>query len=279
MKTWLITGAGRGIGNSLARQVLGTGDNVIGTVRTEADADRFQALEPGRAEAIILDLKDHAAVGSILSEIASRPSGIDVLVNNAGYGLYGAVEEVSIDEVRQNFDVNFFGALACIQSMLPSFRARKSGHIVNITSVSGLAPWAGTASYGATKYALECLGQTLAQEMAPFGIKVTNVAPGGIETEFAKNSLQLAKNEVTDYRGTVAHYPRTLANSVDHTMPSDVEKVAKAVMDVVAAEDPPVHLLLGADAVHYAGQQMSKFMSDMTDWMTLTMSTAKENQG
>lgn len=271
MKNWLITGVSSGIGQALAEEVLAVGDTVYGTVRTETDLQKFRSSHPDRAIGLILDLKDGNSIPEVIGKAENDSGGLDVLVNNAGYGLIGAVEEFSVEELRTLFDVNFFGAFSCIQAVLPGFRSRRSGHIINITSVSGLAPWAGTAAYTSSKYALEGLGQTLAQEMLEFGVKVTNVEPGGIKTDFASRSLTTARKEIQAYRDTAAHVPRQVF-AEEQSATGDVKKVAKAIITVVESDDPPVHLLLGKDAEHYAEQQITAFSADLKKWMTLTRS-------
>ena len=270
MKNWLITGVSSGLGRALAEEVLAIGDTVFGTVRTQKDLETFEALHPERAIGLILDLRDSASIPGVIDNAETQSGGLDVLVNNAGYGLIGAVEEISIEELRTLFDVNFFGAFSCIHAVLPAFRSRRSGHIINITSVSGLAPWAGTAAYGSSKYALEGLGQTLAQEMAEFGVKVTNIEPGGVDTDFATRSLSTANEEIAAYRNTAAHIPRQVFSG-EQRLPGDASKVGKAIIAVVGSSDPPVQLLLGEDAVHYAEQQISDFTESMSNWMPLTM--------
>jgi NAD(P)-dependent dehydrogenase (short-subunit alcohol dehydrogenase family) len=269
MKKWLVTGVSSGLGRALAQEVLANCDTVYGTVRTDSDLQKFEALHPERAIGLMLDLQDNASIPEVIRDAEKRSGGLDVLVNNAGYGLIGAVEEFTIEELRTLFEVNFFGAFSCIRAVLPAFRRRRSGHIVNITSVSGLAPWAGTAAYGASKYALEGLGQTLAKEMQEFGVKVTNVEPGGIDTDFATRSLSIAHEEIAEYRNTAAHVPRQVY-SQEQSLPGDAGKVARAIIAIVGSDDPPVQLLLGEDAVHYAEQQMTEFTASMTKWMTLT---------
>lgn len=271
MRNWLITGVSSGLGRALAEEVLAIGDKIIGAVRKKDDLKSFEALDKERAIGLALDVTDSERIPDAFAEAERRAGDIDILVNNAGYGLVGAVEELSLEELRAIFDVNFFGAVACTQAVLPNFRERRGGHIVNITSVSGLAPWAGTAAYGASKYALEGFGQTLAQEMAEFGVKVTNVEPGGIKTDFAARSLKTAKREIAAYEGTAAHLPKQVFAEADN-LGGDAHKAARAIISAVDAEAPPVHLLLGEDAVYYAGQQMTAFMKDLTKWMPLTMS-------
>lgn len=271
MKNWFITGVSSGLGCALAQEVLAVGDTVVGTVRTDKDLAAFERLHTECAIGFVLDLADNAKIPKVVENAEKRTGGLDVLVNNAGYGLIGAVEEIAIDELRTIFDVNFFGAFSCIRAAIPGFRSRRSGHIVNITSVSGLAPWAGTAAYGASKYALEGLGQTLAQEMSDFGVKVTNVEPGGIDTDFAGRSLSTAKLEIDAYRGTAAHVPRQVFSESQRPA-GNANKAAKAIIAAVGSDNPPRQLLLGEDAVHYAEQQMAAFKEDMTKWMPLTMS-------
>ncbi len=270
MKIWFITGVSSGIGRALAEEVLAVGDTVFGTVRTNDDLEKFEALHTERANGLILDLTDSESIPEVIRNAETRSGGLDVLVNNAGYCLIGAVEEISVEELRALFDVNFFGAFSCILAVLPGFRSRRSGHIVNITSISGLAPWGGAAAYGSSKYALEGLGQTLAQEMSEFGVKVTNVEPGGIATDFGTRSLSTAKQEIPAYRNTAAHAPRQLFSEAPSPA-GDASKVAKAIIAVVRSDDPPIQLLLGEDAVHYAEQQIAAFADDMKQWMTLTM--------
>jgi NAD(P)-dependent dehydrogenase (short-subunit alcohol dehydrogenase family) len=271
MKNWLITGVSSGLGRALAQEVLAVGDTVVGTVRTDKDLLAFQALHPDRAHGYLLDVTDSAGILRVISDAENRTGGLDVLVNNAGYCLIGSVEEITVEELRTLFDVNFFGAVSCIKAILPNFRERRSGHIINITSVSGLAPWAGTAAYGSSKYALEGFGQTLAQEMAEFGVKVTNIEPGGLDTDFASRSFATAKQEISAYKETAAHVPRQIFSQAQ-VKSGDANKAAKAIIAVVSADNPPVQLMLGEDAVHYSGNQIAAFLKSMADWMPLTMS-------
>ena len=271
MKNWLITGVSSGLGRALAQEVLAVGDTVVGTVRTDQDLIAFQALHPDRAHGYLMDVTDSAGILRVIEDAEKRTGGLDVLVNNAGYCLIGSVEEITVEELRTLFDVNFFGAVSCIKAILPSFRGRRSGHIINITSVSGLAPWAGTAAYGSSKYALEGFGQTLAQEMVEFGVKVTNIEPGGLETDFASRSLATAKQEISAYKETAAHVPRQIF-SQKQVKSGDANKAARAVIAIVEADNPPVQLMLGEDAVHYSGNHIAAFLKSMADWMPLTMS-------
>ena len=270
-RKWWITGVSSGLGKAIAAAALARGDMVAGTVRREADLEVFEALAPGRAIGFLLDVTDSAAVRKTAAVIEDRTGGIDILVNNAGYGLIGAIEEASADEIRAQFDVNVFGAIEVIQAILPFMRKRKSGHILNVTSVSGLAPWMGTGIYGATKYALECIGQTLAEEVRPLGIKVTNVAPGGLRTDFATRSLTVCKTEIADYVST-AHLARNILSGHGGNEGGDPAKASLAVLKAVDSEEPPLHLLLGADALHYVGRKLGSFHAEIADWAPVTLS-------
>ena len=272
-KTWWITGVSSGFGKSIAEAALARGDRVIGTVRKEADCAGFEALAPGRAISYIVDVTDDAAVKETAALIEEKIGAIDILVNNAGYGLVGAIEEASQAEIRAQFDVNVFGAISVIQSVLPFMRARRAGRIINVTSVSGIAPWMGTGIYGASKFALECIGQTLAEEMKPLGIKVTNVAPGGLRTEFATRSLTRVNAEIADYEAT-AHFARKILTENGGNENGDPAKAARAVLSIADMEEPPMHLLLGADALHYAGRTIGAFQIELADWAPLSTSIA-----
>jgi NAD(P)-dependent dehydrogenase (short-subunit alcohol dehydrogenase family) len=274
MTNWLITGISGGFGRALAGAALARGDTVVGTTRQPDDRD-FDDLAPGRAHAISLDLSDETAVRAIVAKAEALTGGIDRLVNNAGYGLFGAVEEAGMDEIRAMFEVNLFGAIRMTQAMLPAMRTRGAGHIVNITSVSGFAPWAGSAIYGASKYALECIGQTLAQEVAPFGIKVTNVAPGSFRTGFAGKGLAVTSRVIAEYADSAHLAQRSVIENAGKEK-GDPERAAAAILAALDAPEPPLHLLLGEDALHYARDQFAFVESQISKWEELSLSTAYE---
>lgn len=274
MTKWLITGIGGGLGRAVAKAALARGDSVVGTTRSAGDA-AFEALAPGRAHVLSVDLTDDASVRAAVARAETLTGGIDRLLNNAGYGLVGAIEEVSIDEARDLFEINVFGAIRMIQAVLPAMRARRAGHVVNITSVSGHAPWAGTGVYGASKYALECVGQTLAQEVAPFGIRVTNVAPGGFRTGFAASGLKVAAKDIADYEDG-AHFARRSLIAGAGAEKGDPARGAEAILAALDAKEPPLHLFLGEDALHYARDQIAFLGQQMDAWETLSLSTAFE---
>ncbi|MDB5479753.1 MAG: short-chain dehydrogenase/reductase [Caulobacteraceae bacterium] len=272
---WLITGVGSGLGRALAKAALARGDAVAGTVRATGDLAVFEALAPGRARGFRLDLADEAAIAAVAREAQDALGGVDVLVNNAGYGLVGAIEEASPDEIRAQFEVNVFGPLALIRAVLPAMRARRAGHIVNVTSVSGVATWAGTGVYCASKFALEGAALTLADEVAEFGIKVTNVEPGGMRTDYSGRSLRQTARVIDDYASVAHAARRILADHAGHE-PGDPARVAAAIMRVVDAENPPRQLLLGDDAILYATRHMARFQEEMGAWAALSLSTGFE---
>jgi NAD(P)-dependent dehydrogenase (short-subunit alcohol dehydrogenase family) len=272
MTNWLITGVGSGLGRALARAALDRGDVVAGTVRREADLAPFEAHAPGRAKGVLLELAEAGSAEGAARAAEAAFGRVDVLVNNAGYGLVGAVEEASVAEIRAQFEVNVFGPLALIQAVLPGMRARRAGRIINVTSVSGVATWAGTGVYCASKFALEGATLTLADEVAELGIKVTNIEPGGMRTDYAGRSLRHAERRIADYGGAAHFARRILAEHAGHE-PGDPAKVAAAILKVADAENPPRQLLLGADAILYATRHLARFQAEMGEWAPLSLST------
>ena len=267
-KTWLITGVSGGLGREIALAALARGDVVIGTVRKSADSDAF---ERAGGHALVLDVTDEAAVHEGVAKAQAVTGQIDILVNNAGYGLVGAVEEASLDEVRAQFETNVLGPLSMLKAVLPAMRARRSGRVINITSVSGLAAWAGTGVYCASKWALEGLTQTLAAEVAELGIKIVNVAPGGLRTAFAGGSKTIVKTKFTDYDGLARDAERIMAEHAGHE-PGDPAKAALAILHIADIDQPPMHLLLGEDALKYAGYAAAGLQADIDAWKTTSIS-------
>jgi NAD(P)-dependent dehydrogenase (short-subunit alcohol dehydrogenase family) len=275
MTIWMITGISSGLGRALAQAALARGDTVVGTARRAADLEAFEALAPGRAHGVQLDLSQPGGAATAVATAETMVDRIDVLVNNAGYGMVGAIEESGLDQIRALFDVNLFGAIAMIQAVLPGMRARRAGHIVNITSVSGFAPWWGTGIYGASKYAFECIGQTLAQEIAPLGIRVTNVAPGGFRTGFAGNALVEAETTIADYEASARQSKQSLlaGRGKEH---GDPAKGAQAILTAIGDPDPPLHLFLGEDALRHGREHYVIIDRDMRRFEELSLATAFE---
>ncbi|AJP74276.1 oxidoreductase [Sphingomonas hengshuiensis] len=273
MTTWLITGVSSGLGKALAAAALARGDMVIGTARRDADLVAFESQAPGRALGIQLDLAVPGSAAAAVARAEAMVPQIDRLVNNAGYGMVGAIEETAIDQARALFDVNVFGPMAMIQAVLPAMRARRAGHIVNITSLSGFAPWWGTGIYGASKYAFECIGQTLAQELQPLGIAVTNVAPGGFRTGFAGTALVEAERHIPDYDDGARQSKLSLlaGRGNEH---GDPAKAAQAILAALDEPAPPRHLFLGEDALRHAREHFEMLEGEMQRWEALSLSTA-----
>ncbi|WP_156841703.1 oxidoreductase [Novosphingobium aquimarinum] len=277
MANWFITGVSTGLGRSLASAALSRGDRVVGTVRSDAALAAFEALQPERAIGMRLDVTDLEAVGPVVDAAEARLGGLDYVVNNAGHGYTGAIEETPIADAKAMFDVNVWGAMAVIQAALPHMRASKAGHIVNITSISGLACWHGTALYGASKFALDCIGRTLAQEVAPLGIKVTNVAPGGLRTEFAAARLPGAPQSIADYAET-AHVARETLLGHHGEEPSDADLAAQTILRALEEPEPPLLLLLGADALGYAKSEFAMLNEQFARWADYTLSVAAQSE-
>ena len=254
MKTWFITGISRGLGLALARTVLARGDAVVGTVREHA--------APSSAEAagltmLTLDLDDPAAAEPAVEKAFAATGRIDVLVNNAGYGLLGAIEGASNAEIRHLFEVNLFGPFRLIRAALPRLRAQGSGHIVNVTSIAGGAPMASSGLYAAAKSAMEGLSQSLAQEVGPLGIRVTAVAPGGFRTDFlSDHSIRRSDDAMTHiYRDSVGKALSHLDDIAGRQI-GDPARAADAIIAAIEAPYPPLHLLLGSDASARARAKM-----------------------
>jgi NAD(P)-dependent dehydrogenase (short-subunit alcohol dehydrogenase family) len=274
MSNWFITGVSTGLGKALAQAALDAGHTVVGTVRDPGAVHAFEALGD-KAIGMDLDVTDADAVQAVVNAAEARTGGLDVIVNNAGLGYTGAIEETPLADAKALFDVNVWGALAVIQAALPYLRARRSGHIVNIGSISGLACWNGTGIYGATKFALDCIGRTLAQEVNPLGIKVTNVAPGGMRTKFAASRLMGAEPSIADYAET-AHVARGVLMGHHGLEPSDPAKTARAILAAIESPEPPLVLLLGSDALGYATREFAMLQGQLETWRHLTTSVAAE---
>lgn len=271
-KTWIITGVSSGLGRALAAAAIARGDTVVGTVRTETARADFAALSPERAIGILLDVTDEKGVHAAISEAEALTGGIDILVNNAGYGLVGGVEEASLEEIRAQFDVNVFGAIAVMQAALPYMRKRRAGRIINITSVSGLVGWPSLGIYTASKFALEGLSETLAMEIEPLGIKLTMIEPGGFRTDFATRSRAVTVRTLSDYDATVGQSRNILANHAGHEA-GDPAKAALAILAVADSPVPPRRLLLGSDALQYIRSKLEAQQAEIEAWLPVTLST------
>jgi len=272
-KVWLITGVSSGFGRELAKAALARGDTVAGTLRSEAQLADFRAIAPGRAHAYRLDVTDRAAIPRLVREVTERLTRVDVLVNNAGYGQIGVVEELSEAEIRRQFETNFFGLLELMRAVLPSMRTQGSGHIVNISSVAGSMGIPSFGIYCASKFAVEGLSESLAGEVAPFGIKVTIVEPGGFRTEFSGTSPSKAKRVMPEYANTPAGQVPEMFARYHGQEPGDPAKAALAILRVVDATHPPLRLVLGLDALTMLRRRAASVVKDYDDWAELASST------
>jgi NAD(P)-dependent dehydrogenase (short-subunit alcohol dehydrogenase family) len=270
-RSWLITGVSSGLGRALAQTALSRGDHVAGTVRTPRAKASFEALAPGRAHGVRLDVADRSDVRRAVAALEPFLDGIDVLVSNAGYGLVGGVEEASDEEIQAQFDVNVFGALALIQSVLPFMRQRRAGRIVCISAVSGLVGWPSLGIYCGSKFALEGICESLAFELTAVGVKLTLIEPGRLRTEFARRSARHAQRTITDYDETVGACKRILAEHAGHE-PGDPQKAARAILAVVDAPEPPLRLILGRDALRYTEEKLARLQGELEHWRALSLS-------
>ncbi|QIG94189.1 oxidoreductase [Bradyrhizobium sp. 6(2017)] len=268
---FLITGAGSGLGRALAMEALSSGFSVIGTVRSEAAREEFGAL-PARARAIILDVTNVAAIGPEVAQAERDIGPIDVLVNSAGYGHEGTLEESPLEEMRRQFDVNVFGAVAMIKAVLPFMRERRRGHIINITSMAGYVGLPGIPYYAGSKFALEGISEVLANEVRGFGIKVTAVAPGSFRTDWAGRSMVRSPRSIADYDLLFDPIRRARADKSGQQA-GDPVKAARAILKVVQADDPPLHLLLGSDALKMARDKLNSLGREIDTWEPVTRST------
>ncbi|EJO56816.1 oxidoreductase [Burkholderia multivorans] len=271
-KLLLITGVSSGFGRALAQAALEAGHTVVGTVRSDQAAREFEALGAPRAVARVLDVTDFDAIEGVVAEIERTVGAIDVLVNNAGYGHEGVMEESPLSELRRQFDVNVFGAVAMMKAVLPFMRMRRRGHIVNITSMGGHITMPGLTYYCGSKFALEGISDALRQEVAPLGIAVTAVAPGSFRTDWAGRSMVRTPRSIADYDGLFDPV-RAARVARSGKQPGDPHKAARAILAVLAAEQPPAHLLLGSDALGLVTQRLSAWQDEIRAWEALTVST------
>jgi NAD(P)-dependent dehydrogenase (short-subunit alcohol dehydrogenase family) len=270
-KLILITGVSSGFGRALSEAAIVQGDIVVGTVRKEADKAEFEKLGKN-AHGRILDVTETERVSPVVAEIEKNIGAIDVLVNNAGYGHEGILEESSMDDLRRQFEVNVFGAVAMMQAVLPYMRKRRAGRILNITSMGGLITLPGISFYHGSKFALEGISETLGKEVKDLGIHVTAVEPGGFRTDWAGRSMVRAPRSIADYDAVFEPIrQRRLANSGKQT--GDPGKAAQAMLKLIASENPPAHLLLGSDAVRLVDEKMKALQAELDAWKSLSLST------
>jgi NAD(P)-dependent dehydrogenase (short-subunit alcohol dehydrogenase family) len=270
---WFITGCSRGLGRALAQQALAAGYRVVATARRVADMHDIVARHPERALALALDVTDAGAVAAAVGGAEARFGRIDVLVNNAGYGYLAAIEEGEDAAVRALFETDLFAPVALIKAVLPGMRARRHGHIVNVSSIGGLVSYPGVGYYNMVKAGVEAMSDALAQEVAPLGIGVTVVAPGAFRTDFrGPGSLRLSAATIPDYADT-AGKARAGTQAGHGKQQGDPVKGADAIIAAVRADGPPVHLLIGGDALDQVRRKLDDLRRETDAWETVTRST------
>lgn len=272
-KAWLITGVSSGLGRAIAEAALSAGHVVVGTLRKPDQFAAFEALAPGRAHALALDVTDAQAVGPAVDAAAALAGGLDVVVNNAGYGLVGAVEELTEAEAAREMDTNFFGVFRVVKAAIPHLKARGGGSIINIGSVAGARGFPGMGLYCASKFAVAGLSQALAKELAPFGIRVTVVEPGGFRTNFSAGSMAWAQAPLPDYAAMTARLRESMERPAVPA-PNDPARGATVVLALAAMDKPPVHLALGADGRKYIRDAIHARLADYDLHVDLVESTA-----
>ncbi len=273
MPTWLITGCSTGLGRHLAEAVLARGYNAIVTARDAAKVQDLVDASPDTALALALDVTEDTQVTNAVQQAEERFGGVDVLLNNAGYGYRAAVEEGEVPEVAKLFATNFFGPVAMIKAVLPGMRARRDGAIVNISSIGARISPPGSGYYSAAKAALEAMSASLRRELEPLGITVTVVEPGGFRTDFAGRSLQQSRDAIADYADTAGRR-RKEHDTAHGNQPGDPARAAQAIITAVEAPESPFLLLLGKDALAGFRAVIDAQDKELEAWEELSLSTA-----
>ncbi|MGF1428115.1 oxidoreductase [Kitasatospora sp. LaBMicrA B282] len=274
MSVWLVTGASRGLGAEITRAALERGHRVIATARDAAAVLEAYPQQPDGLLAVQADVTEPAQLADAVAAGLARFGRIDVVVNNAGYGLVGAVEETSDEAARALFDVNVFGVLNTLRATLPTLRAQRSGHVLTIGSVGGFATAPAVGVYGASKFALEGISEALHGELAPLGVRVTIVEPGGFRTDFLSgSSLRTEPATITDYTAGAGAVREALARN-DGRQPGDPVKAAHAIVDVTEAAEPPLRLQLGADAVDRVEAKLDLVRRELDQWRPVALATS-----
>ncbi|MCF0069980.1 oxidoreductase [Dyadobacter sp. CY261] len=273
-KVWFVTGASKGLGLALVQKLLTHGYSVAATSRSVDDLKNAVKHSEGQFLPLAVTLTDGQSVGKAIAATVAEFGRIDVIVNNAGYGLAGSLEELSDEEAKGNFDVNVFGTLNVIRAVMPYLREQRSGHIMNVSSIAGFTgTFPGFGIYCATKFAVTGLSESLAAETASFGVKVTIVEPGYFRTEFLKaGSFVTPKNEIADYK-EVRESQALHEQQINGQQPGDPEKAADAMIRIAGEANPPLHLLLGSDAFGLAQSKIASLTDELETWKEVSIST------
>ena len=273
-KTVLITGVSSGLGRALAQKILERGGRVAGTLRNRSQMADFEALASGRAVAIEMDITNSQQVQAGIEKAIAAFGRIDVLANNAGHGLVGAVEETSDEEAQRMLDTNFLGSLRVTRAMLPHMRQQQSGHIINYSAIGGFTGFPGLGVYSAAKAAVDIMSEALAKEVKPFGVDVTILTVGIFRTDFAGRSLQHTKQILDAYQETPAGKFRGFIDNLSGNQPNDPQLAAEAIIKLIESDEPPLHLALGNDALKTIQDKIEQLQQDVRAWQEVSASTA-----
>ncbi|QYD70069.1 oxidoreductase [Paraburkholderia edwinii] len=275
-RTFFITGVSSGFGRALSEAALAAGHRVVGTLRDESQRAQFDELKPGYSFGRLLDITDLPAIAPLIDEVERNVGPIDVLVNNAGYGYEGTIEESPVDELRKQMEVHVIAPVAIAQAVLPFMRERRQGHIVNITSMCGIVTFPGLGFYHGSKFAIEGITEALCKEVRPFGIRVTAVEPGSFRTRWAGKSMVRAARTIADYDEVFEPLRAGRIRRDGHQI-GDPAKAAQAILALVDAQNPPTHLLLGTDALGFVRSKFADVEFQIKTWEKVTLSTDFED--
>lgn len=270
-KTFFITGANSGFGFAIAKAAIHAGHQVIGTVRSKAAKASLLERLP-QANAVLCDVTEFDRITDAVAEAEQDFGAVDVLINNAGYGHEGVLEESPLDEMRKQFDVNVFGAVAVAKAFLPLFRARRSGFIINVTSMGGMITMPGIAYYCGSKFAMQGISEVMRAEMAPFGVHVTTLCPGSFRTDWAGRSMIRTERSIPDYDALFDPI-RIARQEKSGNQLGDPKKLADAVLKLVSSDNPPPQLLLGSDALKLVKDRLEMMSQEIANWEDLSAST------
>jgi NAD(P)-dependent dehydrogenase (short-subunit alcohol dehydrogenase family) len=268
-KTWFITGSSRGLGRSITEAVLAKGDNIAATARNPKQLNDLVEKFPNQILALQLDVSDKAQIYKVVEQTVKHFGGIDVLVNNAGFGITGAIEEFSDEQMKSQLDVNLYAPIEITRAVLPYLRKQRSGSIFNVSSVGGRVGSAGFSMYQAAKFGLQGFTEVLSKEVAAFGIKVTSIEPGGFRTDWAVGSMTYA-DPIDDYKNILQSLKDYLKDIIPLGNP---DKAAQVIIDLVEHPEPPVHLVLGSDAVAILEIVDADRKAEFEKWKSISIST------
>lgn len=271
-RIWMITGASAGLGKALMQEVLNAGEMCIGTVRQEAQKKELDAWMPGKSFGVVLDVSNESSCIEAVDWVTQRFGRLDVLVNNAGFGYFGAMEELSMEECRDQFETNVFGAIRMSQLVLPQMRKQETGALIQISSIAGFRSAAGLGIYNASKYALEGFSEAMYHELKPLGIRVHVIEPGPFRTEFAGRSSKIAARTIEAYAATAGAFRQGMA-AKNGKQEGDPQKAAQKIIKLLNSESAPFRLPLGRWALEGMRAKMQWVQSEITSWETDILDT------